>query len=377
MMIDPKDFYDLLVSKGIDFFTGVPDSSLKSFCAYVNDNVGPENHIIAANEGNAVALAAGYHLATGKIGLVYLQNSGQGNAVNPLTSLVDKDVYSIPLFLVIGWRGEPGKKDEPQHIKQGKITLDLLKTLEIPYSILPDSLDEVKKVLDVAFNSMNENDMPYALVVRKNSFEPYVLGTNLQNSYDLTREGAIKIFVDNIGLEDIVVSTTGKTSRELFEYRERLKQGHGKDFLTVGSMGHSSSIALGIALSKPDRQVYCLDGDGSLMMHMGVLSVIASQNPKNFKHIILNNGCHDSVGGQPTTGFNIDIPAIAKASGYKVCLKAETKEEFLDKFKLLKTSEGPSLLEVRLKRGSRENLGRPTKSPLDNKKDFMKFLGKI
>jgi len=371
-MIDCKTFYELLVKNNINFFTGVPDSLLKDFCAYITDN--SKNHLLAANEGNAVAMATGYHLATSKYGLVYMQNSGQGNAANPLISLADSDVYSIPMLLLIGWRGEPGKKDEPQHFKQGKITLKFLEILGIPYEILPESIEEVEKTLEKAVNYMKEKNSPYALVVKKETFEKYSLQNKIENKYILSREDAIKLVVDQLGPEDVIVSTTGKTSRELFEYREKLKQSHEKDFLTVGSMGHSSSIALGIALFKSNKNVYCLDGDGAIIMHMGSLAIIGSQKLKNFKHIIFNNGVHDSVGGQPTVGFNVDFNSIAKACGYNLVLKAETEEEVKNNLKLLKEKEGPVLLEIKVKSGARGDLGRPTRTPVENKKDFMGFL---
>jgi phosphonopyruvate decarboxylase len=375
-MINCKKFYDCLVEKGIDFFTGVPDSLLKDFCAYVTDNVDPRNNIIAANEGGAIALVAGYNLATGNIGLVYMQNSGQGNSINPLTSLADPEVYSIPMLLLIGWRGEPGNKDEPQHVKQGKITLKLLETLDIPYKVLSDSLEEAKDDLNEAFNVMKEKNRPYALVVRKKTFEQYLLKNKIRTSYELNREDAIKLVIDNLDNSDIIISTTGKASRELFEYREERKQDHKKDFLTVGSMGHSSQIALGIALQKPNRQIYCLDGDGALIMHLGSLTIIGQQSPHNLKHIIFNNGAHDSVGGQPTAGFNIDIPAIANACGYKLAVRAETSDEVLEKINLLKSYSGPGLLEIRINKGARKDLGRPTTTPIENKESFTEFLSK-
>ena len=303
-----------------------------------------------------------------------MQNSGQGNAINPLASLVDPDVYSIPVLLLIGWRGEPEKKDEPQHIKQGRVTLKLLDTLEIPYQILPDSIEEAEKVIKIASESMKKRKAPYALVVKKGTFEQYNPQTKEETNFDLNREQAIKLVVDNLDSKDIVVSTTGKTSRELFEYRRTLNHSHEKDFLTVGSMGHSSQIALGIALSKPMRNVYCLDGDGATIMHMGSLTITGQKASKNFKHIIFNNGAHDSVGGQPTAGFDIDIPTIAKASGYKMTLSAETKEEIGEKIQQLKSAEGPALLEIRVNKGARKDLGRPTTTPIENKESFMKFL---
>ncbi|HII17044.1 TPA: phosphonopyruvate decarboxylase [Candidatus Woesearchaeota archaeon] len=373
-MIPCDVFYAVLKSHNLTFFAGVPDSLLKDFCAYIADNADKKDNIITANEGNAIALAAGYYLATGKIGVVYMQNSGEGNAVNPLMSLVDPDVYSIPVLLIIGWRGEPGVKDEPQHVKQGKITLELLETLGIPYEILPEDSDTAKVSVEKAVDGMKKRSAPYALVVKKNTFAEYKLQSKAKTSYELSREDALKLVVDALNDTDIVVSTTGKTSRELFEYREELRQNHSRDFLTVGSMGHSSSIALGIALQKPDRQVFCFDGDGAVIMHMGSLAISGQLAPKNFKHIVFNNGSHDSVGGQPTTGFGIDLPVIAKANGYRDAHAAKTREEIQQAMATLRDEQGPVLLEIRVNKGARKDLGRPTTTPIQNKQAFMKFI---
>lgn len=374
-MLYCKAFYDALIKNEISFFAGVPDTLLKDFCAYVMDYADPKRHIIAANEGNAIALAAGHYLATGRPGLVYMQNSGLGNAGNPLTSLVDTDVYSIPLLLLIGWRGEPGKKDEPQHTKQGKITLSLLETLDIHYNVLPDKLEEAVAYLHTAVDVMHTNLCPYALVVRKGTFMPYKLQEQTVGHYEMVREDAVKILADCLGPRDVIVSTTGGASRELFEYRVALGREHlGQDFFTVGSMGHASQIALGIALAQPERQVFCLDGDGALIMHMGALTVIGTHRPRNLKHVIINNGAHDSVGGQPTAGFDIDIPAIARACGYVIASKAETRDELRVQLNILRESQGPSLLEVRVNKGGRPDLGRPTMTPIENKENFMGVL---
>jgi len=373
-MLDCQSFYNLLSEAGIKFYTGVPDSTLKDFCAYLLDNLPDRRHVIAANEGNAVGIAAGYHLATGSSALVYLQNSGLGNAANPLISLASKDVYSLPLLMLVGWRGEPGKKDEPQHLMQGRITLKMLDTLELPYQVLPEEFDQVGEIVKKAVEYLTEKHQPYALVARRGIFSKYQLTSKAESPFQLSREEAIKIIVNSLGAEDIVVSTTGKASRELFEYREQLQQGHAKDFLTVGSMGHSSQIAMGIALQKPDRQVYCLDGDGAAIMHMGAMAIIASKPLANYKHIILNNGSHDSVGGQPTVGFNIDLSTIAKACGYREVLQAQNDSELPEMVRRLQACSGPALLEIKLKKGARKDLGRPTRTPLQNKQDYMTFL---
>lgn len=373
-MIDCALFYDALIRRGIDFFSGVPDSLLKSFCAYVTDHADSGKHIIAANEGGAIALACGYHLAMARVGLVYMQNSGQGNAVNSLVSLVDPEVYSVPVLLLIGWRGEPGKHDEPQHIKQGRITLSLLRTLEIPYKILSDNIEEANDCLEEIIDILKQRSGPTALIVRKGIFEPYRMQKRDDSQYELTREEAIKETIDNLDESDIIVSTTGKTSRELYEYRDSVNGDHRRDFLTVGSMGHCSQIALGIALAKPERQVYCLDGDGAVIMHMGAMAIIGSRRVKNFKHIVFNNGCHDSVGGQPTCGFAVSITGIARACGYTLALQARTGREINDKIRIIKSANGPAMLEIRVRKGARKDLGRPKPSPEQNKTKFMEFL---
>ena len=287
-MIDVKETYEALIGSGIDMFTGVPDSLLKNICAYITDTTPRERHIIAANEGNAVGIAAGHYLATGKPALVYMQNSGLGNTVNPLLSLADEKVYSIPMVLMIGWRGEPGVHDEPQHAKQGEVTLALLDAMQIPYIILED-VGQIGPQVALAVNRKS----PVAIVVRKGTFGSYKLKNASKNDYELSREQAMKLVVDHLRADDIIVSTTGKLSRELFEYREARQQGHGHDFLTVGSMGHSSSIALGIALEKPQRRVFCFDGDGAFIMHTGALGIVASMKPRNFYHILFNNNAHE------------------------------------------------------------------------------------
>lgn len=374
-MVDCEFFYNELTKKGVNFFSGVPDSLLKSPCAFISNHVLKANHVIAANEGAAIALACGYHLATGDMGLVYMQNSGLGNAINPLVSLADPEVYGIPVILLIGWRGEPGVQDEPQHLRQGEITLKLLDALGIPYRIMPKTNSEVKDCLDYLVKIACEKKSPVALVVKKNTFGECKLEQTEKIRCELTREEVIKLIVDKLDPADIVVSTTGKTSRELYEYRKLLGQDHAKDFLTIGSMGHASQIALSIALKKRSQQVFCLDGDGAVIMHMGALAIIGSQKVANFKHIIINNGCHDSVGGQPTVGASISFVSIAKACGYKTALEATSASDIKKMIEIIKTAKGPALLEIKVRPGARANLGRP-KSLRENKDNFMEFLSK-
>ena len=376
MAIKPTDFYDQLASHGVEFFTGVPDSLLKEFCLCIDDRISNDKHIIAANEGNAVALASGYYLAQESIPLVYMQNSGLGNAVNPLLSLCDPDVYSIPLLVMIGWRGEPGVKDEPQHVTQGRVQIELLEALGLPYEIISKDDDQFSnKISNVIEIAKNEN-RPVVLLIKKGTFEKYKTEIIQPDDQRMNREEALEIILENLDDNAIIVSTTGKTSREIFEIREKRGQTHEQDFLTVGSMGHCSSIALGIALAKPHREVVCIDGDGAMLMHLGSLTSIASMKPKNFRHILMNNEVHESVGGQETAAKNLDLSAIVEAVGSSKVFKAATPNDLKTNITNFITCSGPSFLEVKIKPGSREDLGRPTVKPADNKENFMKFLNK-
>ena len=377
-MLNSKKIYDYLIEKEVKFFTGVPDSLLKNFCSYITDNTNEKDHIIAANEGNALSLGIGYHLATNKIPLIYMQNSGLGNIINPLLSLADNDVYSTQALLMIGWRGEPGVKDEPQHKKQGRITLDLLDTMEVPYEILSadDTESSALEKISSMIKRIREDNRVSALVIKKNTFEKYLLKKDIISSYEMHREDAIKIIINGLTNKDIFVSTTGVTSRELFEYREELGQSHQNDFYTVGGMGHASQIALGIAITNDKSNIYCLDGDGALLMHMGSAAVAAQQNCNNYKHILFNNGSHDSVGGQPTVGFDIDFQNIARSCGYRKVLYADNKKDLGKSLDKIKNSNECCFLEVKVNKGYRDNLGRPTTSPLENKESFMSFLKK-
>ena len=373
-MIRPSYFYDLLMKNGTDFFAGVPDSLLKNFCAYVTDNAPAEKHIISANEGSATALATGYHLATGKIPMIYMQNSGEGNMVNPLLSIADPDVYSIPMLIVIGWRGEPGVHDEPQHVKQGKVTCELLDAMKVPYEVLSENEADLPAQFEKAYSYIRENNAQYAFVIRKGTFDDYKLVNNIPVDGKMSREEAIEKIMLSADESTAFVSTTGMASRELYELRDKHGMSHEKDFLTVGGMGHASQIALSIAMQKKDRQVYCIDGDGASIMQMGGMATIGTRAPSNMIHFVLNNGAHDSVGGQPTVGRQIDLCAIAAGCGYENVLKVETPEE-LDA--ALNDSESKSKLtfvEVLVTKGARKDLGRPKSTPKENKIALMIFL---
>lgn len=373
-MIDTGILLDAFQKNGIRFFTGVPDSLLGHFCAYLSDHVPERSHVIAANEGGAVALAAGHYLATGRLALIYMQNSGLGNAVNPLVSLADPAIYGIPMLLLIGWRGEPGVHDEPQHVKQGAITPALCETMGIPHRTLPADTAPAIECLGEIIRLAIETRGPVALIVRANTFEKYSKSFAQVSPYLLKREAAIARIVSLLPADSAVVATTGHISRELFEFRERTGRGHQRDFLTVGSMGHASQIALGMALANPGRPTVCLDGDGAVLMHMGAMAILGASGARNVLHVVLNNGAHDSVGGQPTVGFNVDLVRVAEACGYPSSLRLEGEDEIQPAMHNLVWTEGPHFLEVRVAKGARKDLGRPTTRPEDNKKSFMDFI---
>ena len=376
-MIRPEFFIEALREKGIDCFAGVPDSLLKNICAYITDHFDAVHNIIAANEGAAVGLAAGHYLATGQPACVYMQNSGEGNIINPLASLTDQEVYNIPVLLLIGWRGRPGVHDEPQHVKQGKVTTGLLNVMGVNYEVLSKEEDKAAKQLEKAAKALANKEV-FALIIEKDTFEDYKLQNVEVNDLTMSREEAIQTVAAALGEKDCIVGTTGMISRELFEYRAAMNQGHERDFLTVGSMGHASQIALGIALAQPERRVWCFDGDGAAIMHMGSMAIVANKAPKNYVHVVFNNGAHDSVGGQPTVGLKIDLPAVAKAVGYKATISIDSKEGLEKELSTLKsqlsTLGGPVLLEIKVKKGNRKDLGRPTTTPIQNKEALMAFL---
>ncbi len=374
-MIRPEYFIEKLRENGIDCFAGVPDSLLKNICAYITDHCDAQHNIITANEGAAVGLAAGHYLATGKPACVYMQNSGEGNIINPLASLTDPEVYNIPVLLLIGWRGRPGVHDEPQHVKQGKVTTGLLNTMGINFDVLSKDEEKTEKQIQKAIEALNRKEV-YALVIEKDTFEDYKLQNVEKNDLTMSREEAIQTVAAALGEKDAIVSTTGMISRELFEYRTQMNQGHERDFLTVGSMGHASQIALGIAMEKTDRKVWCFDGDGAAIMHMGSMAIVAQKAPKNYIHVVFNNGAHDSVGGQPTVGLHIDLPRIARAVGYPHTYSVSNKEDLQEILNEIQKQEGLTLLEIKVKKGNRKDLGRPTTTPIENKEALMDFLKK-
>lgn len=360
---------------GSDFYTGVPDSQLKALCNYLMHTYGidPQHHIIAANEGNCTALAAGYHLATGKIPVVYMQNSGEGNIINPVASLLNDKVYAIPVVFIVGWRGEPGIHDEPQHIYQGEVTVKLLEDMGIATFVIGKETtdDEVEQAM-AEFRKILASGKDVAFVIRKGALTdaPKV---EYKNDNQMIREEIIQHIVKASG-EDPIISTTGKASRELFETRVANRQSHKYDFLTVGSMGHSSSIALGVALNKPEQRIWCVDGDGAVLMHMGSMAVLGSNKPKNLIHVVINNGAHETVGGMPTVAGQIDLVAVAKACGYPNAVCVNNFADLDKELEAAKKRNELSLIEVKCSIGAREDLGRPTTTALENKLNFMDYI---
>lgn len=376
-MIAPEKFVEALGKIGINFVTGVPDSLLKDLCAKLTVKLPAENHVIAANEGSAIGMAIGHYLASSQPAMVYMQNSGLGNVVNPLTSLADPKVYAIPMILVIGWRGEvldDGIQlyDEPQHKKQGEITLSQLEILDVPYKVIDKDTTELDKILFESFNQSMDRSGPVAIVVRKGTFSSFKYISRESQDLSLLREEAIDIITENMDQEIPIVSTTGVASRELFEKRKHKAQGHSRDFLTVGGMGFASSIAGGIARVLHEKKIICIDGDGAALMHLGALAITADCS--NLIHFLINNEAHDSVGGQPTKGASISFSQVAKELGYQHTFEVDSKEDLVNICASINRLKGSVLVTVRTRAGYRENLSRPDRSPIENKQDFMKFL---
>lgn len=372
-MIGADLFVDEIEKLGIDFFTGVPDSQLKPFTNEIISRYGVgRKNVIAANEGNAVGLASGYYIATDKPGCVYLQNSGLGNIFNPVTSLTNEEVYGIPVLYVVGWRGEPDVHDEPQHVFQGKITLQTLKLLNIKAFDIHKDIT-VEKMSEI-FNEISQrflNRESSALVIRKGALENKTK-VQFSNHNTLVRESAIKKIIECIPKESLITSTTGKISRELYENRELNGERHEKDFLTVGSMGHASSIALGQALSQKNKKIVCIDGDGAVIMHMGAMATIGAYEPVNLLHIVLDNSAHETVGGIPTISNKMDFVSIAKAVGYKEAYEVDNLNDLESVLKESVKKEKLIFIRVLVTIGSRENLGRPKEKPIDNLEKFKK-----
>ncbi len=375
-MITSQEMYQATQKYDFTFFAGVPDSTFKEWLKFLEQGEGNFQHVSTSNEADAVAIASGYHLATKKVPVAYMQNSGLGNAVNPLTSLVDKEVYSIPMVLLIGWRGMPGVKDEPQHIKMGRIMLAMLDVLEIPYETLSENPVEMEQTWAKASAYTKEKNAPYAIILRPGIFAPYEPPKKAQNSWTLEREKSLQSIVNLLSEKHAIIATTGHVSRELYDYRDSLKQGHDKDFYTVGSMGCSTAIGMGIALANPQREVVVFDADGAALMHLGSWPIAASYKLSNLKHIVFDNECYESTGAQPTVSPCVDFAKIALACGYLYSKCVSQEQELKAAIEELLHQKGPALLVIKIKRGHRSNLGRPKTKPVENKIAFMDFLNR-
>lgn len=361
---------------GIESLIGVPDSTLKQFCDYINTDGRDEfKHYVPANEGAATGMAVGVFLATGKPACVYMQNSGLGNVVNPVTSIANEEVYDIPMLFITGWRGEPGKKDEPQHKFMGKVTEEMFDVMNIEHEVIgfETTDEELDEIFKEAGDKIKENKQ-FAVIVKKDTFEKRAFG-DYSNKFPLIRESAIAEIVRSLDHDDVVISTTGKISREVYEQSDIICGGHGQDFLTVGGMGHASMIAYGYAANRPEKRVYCLDGDGAVLMHMGSLAFIAKENPSNLVHICINNEAHESVGGMPTGAAGKFFAPIAQAAGYDKVYHAETMEELRTCLDAIKKERKLTFLEIMVSVASRDNLGRPKESAVENKNNFMEYHG--
>ena len=372
-MIETEIFYQFLIKQGINFFTGVPDSLLKELCYCIQKNTSDAQHIIASNEGNAIALATGHYLSYKQLPIVYMQNSGFGNAINPLLSLTSNAVYAIPMVIFVGWRGEPNIQDEPQHMLQGKIMINLLESCQIKYDILPQDIEQAQKKIISAIDHIISHPEPFVFLIKKNTFSKYESEYSITNNYKLSRSEVIKIISNQLSDDDILLGSTGKISREIYQCREKLYSSLKMDFLNIGAMGHLNQIALMLAINHPDRRVVCLEGDGSMLMHLGGLAILGSKKPKNLKHFILNNGCHESVGGQPTVCFDINITGIAKNIGYENTNLLTSKNDILYNIHDILNNEKLSLTEIRVGIESSKELMRPNNNFTKHKNRFMNY----
>lgn len=376
-MIDQLDFQKCLIDEGVEFITGVPDTLLNEFCLSVHQNWPPNKHVIAANEGNAIGLAAGYHLSNGSIPLVYMQNSGMGNSLNPLLSLTNKEVYSIPMVLLIGWRGDSDVNDHAQHIKQGELTPVLLKALDIPYRILESDENQPFEVTRWAIREAKKGNTPVALIAKKGVFERGEKEdlSKLDSENPMYREDVIEHLLDHLPEDTLYVASTGRATRELYYLREKRGEWHGNDFLNIGAMGHTSSIAAGMAISQTDRLVVCIDGDAAAIMHMGALAIHGQLKLPNFLHVVMNNGVHESVGGQPSVGFSVNLTQIAQHAGYETVKNpVKSKPELLKNVDELIQKGGPAFIDVHIRKGMRSKLPPLDIIPQDLKKEILNDL---
>lgn len=365
-MIKPQDFFEILSENNYEYFCGVPDSTLKYLCSYIDDLA--NDHLICANEGSAIGNAIGYHLATGKVPVVYMQNSGFGNAINPILSMASKEIYKIPMLIIMGWRGEPRIQDEPQHLHQGKVLLPSMEAMELDYDILPTNLESVQKLVTQMTSKIQDENRPYFLIVKKGTFEEYKNVKKVETN-TLNRIHVIKEIIKTFPTQKFI-SSTGFISRELFEVREECHSAHNQDFLTIGAMGHASQIAYSYAKNSKSKTI-CLDGDGSFLMHMGGTTAIKSQQDIDIVHIVLNNGVHLSVGGQATIAAELELCNIAHECGFKHSYKIQNQEELSTILDEIKDKTGPIFIDIKVSKEIKKELMRPNLTPLEMKNLFM------
>ena len=354
-MLSPLELIKYFKKKKINFFSGVPDSILKNF-TNILDNSKNFEHYVCVNEGSAIGLAIGYFLRKKKLALVYLQNSGLGNAINPLVSIADKKVYKIPMILLIGWRGSPGVKDEKQHLTIGKITLPILKNMGIRYKVVKN-LNDIKNSNLIDYSRINR--IPVAFLIKKGSIKENNKKVQNKNTNDILRSEFIIKLLNKISNKDRIIASTGFNSRELYQLRTQNKIETGKDFYLVGGMGHTGIVTLGYSLKNKKKNIICLDGDGSFLMHMGSMVTIGKYAKKNYKYILLNNLAHESVGGQKTLIETLNLEKFSKAIGFKNYIKIDKKDSIEKKLVFFLKRKGPSFLEVKIKCKSMNNLIRP------------------
>ena len=366
-MIKVESLVKILKRNKSTFFTGVPDSVLKEL-SYTLQNKDKKEHIIATNEGTAVSIGIGHYLSTKEVPCVYMQNSGLSNALNPLLSIAHEKVYAIPLILIIGWRGSPRIKDEPQHNVKGKITESILKLLNIKYTILRSINDLDKFEKQIKFSKKKNSIV--ACLIEQGTLEKIDRIKKNSDFYKLNKELFLKTLLQSLDKNTKVISSTGYNSRELMHIRSKYKIIKTKDFYMVGGMGHTSSVALGYSLTSK-KKIICIDGDGSFLMHLGAIKTAGTFANKNFKYILLNNNSHDSVGGQNTYANNINFEKLSKSLGFKKFYSIKNDKNLKKTIKTFLSDDTLSFLEVKVSNSKIKNLPRPT-DLIKIKNEFMK-----
>ena len=354
-MIKIDSLINVLKKNDINFFTGIPDSILIELSRFLQ-NKNKRKHIRATSEGSAISIGIGHYLSTKQVPCIYMQNSGLSNALNPLISITSKKVYNIPLVLIIGWRGSPRVKDEPQHNVKGKITESILKLLNIKYTIVRSGND-LSQFNKIVKNAKKNNNIA-ACLIEQGTIKKIKKTYNKKNFYKLNKELFLKTLLETLEKNSKVISSTGYNSRELMYLRNKYKLINTKDFYMVGGMGHTASVALGYSLSTKKKTI-CIDGDGSFLMHLGSIKTAGTFANNNFKYILLNNNSHDSVGGQNTYANNIDFEKLSKSLGFKKFYKIKNNKNLKQNIKRFLKGNNLNFLEVKITNSKIKNLPRP------------------